>query len=299
MVLEQVRPFSLVRTHTLRRIDARGNTSEVLGTLEGFRVLETIPVIDGELTHFVMSAKKGRDDLEAHAADVQLIRLDLQGRIKELSLAGGIKTVQHLQHLGAQELLFSQWHQGNHVVDGPPVTGMHTDIMRLSRNGETEILLTMADYILCGHVLASRNRIICAEFPSLRTDQTNDAIVAYSAEGQELWRRNLERSVHVQQIQLLESGELIYSHRHSENTIVDRLSSTGEPLGSRTLRSSGQYTFLSVIEPLKDGRLALAGATGPFNPVGSTDTNAMLLVTGTSASDLDAPEIVSNVVASP
>ena len=286
----------LVRPVTLRQIDERGKVSEVLGTLEGFWVLQVIPVVDRELSHFLIVGKKGTTNREAIAADVQLFHLDLQGRVTEMSSPAGVNRIEHLQHIGGQEFLFSQWHHGpDHVVDALRLTDAHTDIVRLDRTGETEIVRSIAD-ALCRPLVASRDRIFCAEAPSLRTDQTNDAIVAYSAAGQELWRHDLERGMHVEQMHLLGSGELIYSYHEIANTIVSRLSPSGGLLWRQTLRSAGQYTFLTAIESLKSGRLAFLGSTGPWHGFVSTDTNAMLLVTDASASDLNAPEILSNII---
>jgi hypothetical protein len=124
----------------------------------------------------------------------------------------------------------------------------------------------------------------------------DDVIVAYSLAGQELWRRDLQRHQSVWQMVLLESGDLIYSYATSEDPIVNRVSPSGDLIWSQTLHSAGQFTFLGGIELLRDGRLAFLGSTGPRNGFVSEDTNAMLVVTGTSEGDLSGSEIVSSVV---
>jgi len=174
---------------------------------------------------------------------------------------------------------------------------MHTDLIRLKSTGEAELLLRLTDR-LCRHAVASLDRVVCVEVPLLRTDQTNDAIVAYSVDGSESWRRALERSVYVEHMKLLDSGDLLYAYHEEENVAVSRVSSSGNQVWKRTLRSAGQYTFLSAIEVLRDGRLALVGATGPWNGFTSMDTNAMVIVTGISDADRgqETPEVVSHIV---
>jgi hypothetical protein len=281
MLLAQPVPSVLVNTVTLRRIDEVGNPSEALATLDGIWVGTAVLAVEGESPHFLVAAKRAATDLEAYAADVELLRLDLQGRITEQSFETGVTHLQHLQQVDEQGFLFYKYDE--------------REIARSGRNGETEVLVTIVDG-LCGSVVASRDRIVCAQFPWMRTDETNDAIIAYSPAGQELWRRNLARDHNVRQMQLLESGDLIYAYQASENPTVDRLSPSGGLVWSQTLRSAGPFTFLGNIELLADGRLAFLGSTGPWNGFVSEDTNAMLVVTGTSEDDLNASEIVSNIV---
>ena len=181
--------------------------------------------------------------------------------------------------------------------NGRPVLDMHTDFLRLKSTGAAELLLRVTDR-LCHNAVASLDRVVCVEVPLLRTDQTNDAIVAYSVDGRELWRRALELSVHVEHMKLLDSGELLYAYHEGKNVAVIRINSSGNQVWKRTLRSAGQYTFLSAIEVLRDGRLALLGATGPWNGFTSMDTNAMVIVTGISDTDggQETPEVVSHIV---
>ena len=280
MLLAQPVPCVVVNTVTLRRIDAVGNPSEALATLDGIWAGAAVLVVEGQSTHFLIAAKRGTTDLGAYTADVELLRLDLQGRITEQSFESGVTHIQHLRQVDEQSFLFYKYDE--------------RVIARLGRNGETEALVTMTDG-LCGPVVASRDRIVCAQFPWMRTNETNDAIIAYSPAGQELWRHNLARDQNVRQMQLLESGDLIYTYQASENPTVDRLSPSGDLVWSQTLRSAGPFTFLRSIELLADGRLAFLGSTGPWNGTGSLDTNAILVVAGTE-DDLNASEVVSNIV---
>ena len=292
LVLERLQPWPLdnVNTVTLRRIDERGAASEALLTLDGFRALDARPVFHAELSHFLIAG--------TGSAGLQILHVDLQGHVTESSLVRGLERIQQVQAFGEQDFLVSRSLQAHeHVVNGRPVLDMHTDLIRLKSTGEAELLLRLTDR-LCRHAVASLDRVVCVEVPLLRTDQTNDAIVAYSVDGSESWRRALERSVYVEHMKLLDSGDLLYAYHEEENVAVSRVSSSGNQVWKRTLRSAGQYTFLSAIEVLRDGRLALVGATGPWNGFTSMDTDAMVIVTGISEPDLgqETPEVVSHIV---
>jgi hypothetical protein len=69
--------------------------------------------------------------------------------------------------------------------------------------------------------------------PAMRSDQTNDALVAYSATGQEPWPHALERRDIVDRIRLLASGDLIYSIRQPGGATVTRLAASGRRYGAR------------------------------------------------------------------
>jgi hypothetical protein len=277
MVLAQPEPNIVLNAVALRRVDAAGNPSEVLGTIEGISVLGTMPAVDEKLTGFFIAGKRGATPLAAHAADVELLQIDLQGRVTQMSFESGVFHIQHLQQVGGREFLYYKHNEH--------------EIVRLSRAGETKVLATTLDGS-CKALVASRDRIICSQTRWMK----DDVIVAYSLAGQELWRRDLQRHQSVWQMVLLESGDLIYSYATSEDPIVNRVSPSGDLIWSQTLHSAGQFTFLGGIELLRDGRLAFLGSTGPRNGFVSEDTNAMLVVTGTSEGDLSGSEIVSSVV---
>ncbi|HET7131832.1 MAG TPA: hypothetical protein VFJ95_06265 [Gammaproteobacteria bacterium] len=278
---------------TLRRFDGRGDASTVVAAVQGIRVTAAVPVVaGGELESFVIVGSRGANDSEAAKATVEAFRLDVRGQITQLSVASGLGDLVHLEHVGGDEFVLVQHHRG--VEHGRDGDGIHTDILRLRATGETQLLVTMAG--LCYRLAASAQRIACAVSPVLRSDQTNDVVVVYSATGQALWRHALARGDTVDRMGLLESGDLIYSIGQRGGATVTRLGASGTPLWSETLRSTGEYTFLTRIEPLRNGRLAFLGSTGPWNGFTSTDTSAMLLVTRTSAGGLGTPSIVSTIM---
>lgn len=295
MVLQRRVRNDIRSSITLRRIDKWGNISGVIGTLEGIWVLEILPVVDDEQIYFLIAAKKGATSSHAQSADVRLYRLDLQGQISEMSLAGSVDNIQNLQRLSKQEFLFAQQRRGSDLVfDGHQVIEMHTDVVRLSKTGEMEVLFTLSDK-LCEQIVVSGDRVFCTEYRSFRRGLINDAIVAYSLDGRELWRHEIESNVSVGQMQPLHSGKLLYSSRLDKNLTINRRSRNGNLEWRQDLRSAGQYTFISAIQTLKDGRLAVLGSTGPWNGFVSTDTDAMLLVMDASGDEIRMPEVVSSV----
>jgi hypothetical protein len=276
---------------TLRQIDESGIASEPLASLQGLRVLAARPVVEaGLLSHFIIAGSNG--------AGVQILRVDLRGLVTEAGSVRDFDRISHAGNLSEQDFLVSRLLLGHeHVLDGRAVIDNHTDLIRLRPTGEVKLLARVADK-LCRHAAASSDQVVCVEAPLLRIDQTSDAIVAYSAAGQELWRRALAPGVYVEHMEFLASGDLLYAHREAQNVVVNLVDSSGRQVGTRTLRSTGPYTFLNTAEILRDGRLALAGSTGPWNGFTSTDTNAMLIVMSGSAGDLaqEPPEIEANIV---
>lgn len=296
IVLERPLRDNLVSSVTLRRIGEQGNLSDVIVTLEGFWVVQTIPVVDGDLSYFLLAAKKGATSREAYASTVQLFRLDLQGRITEMDFAGSFDFVEHLQHLGGQQFLLSRSGRGREVVvDGRQTLEVDTDIMRLNQSGETELLFTLVNK-MCRHITVSQDQVLCVEYVAFTRQPPFGAIVAYTQSGQELWRRDFEPDVEIRQMQALDSGEVLIAYQQGKNTIVSRYNSVGDPVLSHTMHSTGEYIFLTAIETLRDGRIAFLGSTGSFGAFVSTDTDAMLVVTDTSGNDLTTQEIVSTIV---
>ena len=287
MLLEKSVHGKHLTSVTLRRIDRRGNTSEVIGSLEGYYVSKTISVIDGDQSYFLIVARKGGSAYE-YNSDLQLFRLDLQGQVTELGFASGIDSVLRLKHLGGQEFLFTRWRQGLGA------NKMHTDFMRLGKTGETELLFTLSDRA-CNEVAASGNRIFCVLYIQGRRGLANDALVAYSLGGKELWRHEIASNSNIGPMRALDSGELLYSFRQDKDPTIIRRNRAGEIVWRQIVRSTGQYTFVSAIESLQDGRLAVMGSTGPWNGYVSMDRNAMLLVMDTSGDDPKMPEIVSTI----
>lgn len=295
VLLEQPEPDSLVKRVSLRRIDRRGTPSDEIGALEGLWVEWTIPVVDGDLSYFLLSTKRGSTSKEAYAADVQLLQFDLKGRIADLSIPAGIQSIDHFLRLGQQEFLIVPRWQGTKVfIEDPETYQFRLDFIRINGTGKSELLFTLVNK-QCHRVAASTNRIYCAEYAPFRNE--NEAIVAYSLGGAELWRHDLGPAPMdpVRQILPLDSGGLVYSFRDVKDAIVVELSPQGSQAWSQTVRSTGQYTFVSAIESLEDGRLAFLGSTGPWNGFVSTDTDAMLLVTNQSGNGLRFPQIVSTV----
>jgi hypothetical protein len=294
-VLEQPEfgPNSVERL-TLRRIDRRGALSNEIGALAGVSMVTTIPVVDGDTSYFLLAAKRGATSQAAYAADVQLLQLDLKGQITELDLPSGMQSIDHLLHLGKQEfLIVPRWQGTDAVIADPKTYQSRSDFMLVNRTGKAELLFTLINK-QCHRVAASENRIYCAEYLPF---QDGGAIVAYSLAGAELWRHDLGPAPMgpVQQILALASGELIYSLRDVKDAIVVGLSPQGSEAWSQTVHSTGQYTFVSAIESLEDGRLVFLGSTGRWNGFGSTDTDAMVLVTSESGGGLYFPQIVSTV----
>jgi hypothetical protein len=296
IVLEQSLRGNLVSVVTLKRIDEQGNPSDVIGTLEGFWVVQTIPVVDGDLSYFLLAAKKGATSREAYASAVQLFRLDLQGRITEMDFAGSFDFVEHLQHVGGQEFLLSRSGRGREVVvDGRQTLEVDTDILRLDRSGEIDLLFTLVNR-MCRHVAVSQDQVLCTEYVAFTRQPPFGAIVAYTPSGEELWRRDFEPNVEIRQMHALASGDVLVAYQQGENTIVSRHNSVGDAVVSHTMHSTGEYVFLTAIETLRDGRIAFLGSTGSFGAFASTDTDAMLLVADSSGNDLTALQIVSTIV---
>jgi hypothetical protein len=194
--------------------------------------------------------------------------MDARGQIAQRAVSSTLVEPIDLLQVGGEEFVLTQHHQG--AEHGAGGDGIHTDILRLRATGETQLFAAIAG--LCYRLAASSQRIACAVSPAMRSDQTNDALVAYSATGQEPWPHALERRDIVDRIRLLASGDLIYSIRQPGGATVTRLAASGASLWSETLRSSGEYTFLTGIEPL------------------------MLLVTDALGAGLGAPNIVSTIV---
>lgn len=283
---------NLVTEVTLHRIDDRGNASDALATLRDLGSAEAVPVIaDQELTQFLLFARGAPTGVSRPAA--QVFRVDLRGRVTAWSVTGALGNAQWPQQVGADEFVFAQQHQGPEHAPGS--VGPHTDLVRLHATGELEVVATVAEG-LCYSVAASRNGMVCARAPLLRSDRSSDVIVAFSAAGQERWRRDLEPGVTVERMRLLDSGDLIYADRRAKHPAVSRLDPSGRLLWSRTMSSAGEYVFLADIDALDDGRLAFLGSTGPWNGFTSTDTSALLLVTGAPERDLGSLEPISNII---
>ena len=279
------------RPISLRRVAQGGDLSESLGELGGFSRVDAFPVAGVEPYFLVVAARHAPGD--GAALDVKLFRFDLRANVTEQGSPAGIGSLVNLQHAGGGELLFSRWRQRAPAgVRGRPA--IETEIVRMRGTGETEVVVTIPDRS-CGFVASSANRVFCAAYSWPETDEPY--VGAYSMAGQELWRHALEPGVSVQ-LRALETGELVYSYQRDMDAIVNRLSASGDLLWTRRLRSTGPYTYLAGIVPLRNGRLALFGWTGPFGTFNSTDTNAMLVVTDVADGDVSA-EIVSIVVGSP
>ena len=93
----------------------------------------------------------------------------------------------------------------------------------------------------------------------------------------------------------LDSGEVVYSLRDVRETNVIGLNGVGSQVWRQAARSAGEYTFISAIQRLRNGRLAFLGSTGPWNGFVSTDTDAMLLVVDAFGNALNTAPIVSAV----
>lgn len=297
LLLEKWELGDSATTLTLLQIDERGEASSALATLS-VDVIGPVVVTDAERGYLLIAGSRVVKDVRTSAlvAQVQLIRLDFQGRVTRSELV--VRGNEQLRHLGADELLFSGWDQAaRNAATGFNPNGIRATIVQASPSGEAELSFTI-DGALCNRLVASRDRVVCIQSPPIGNDGTRDALVAYTRAGQELWRRELEPRASVEQMRLLDSGELVYSIREeaNESPIVNRVSASGDVLWSQALRSTGPYTFLTRIEPLANGRLAFLGTTGAWNGFTSTDTDAMLFVTSGSGSGLEAPEIVSRLV---
>lgn len=281
------------RPISLRRVSPVGDISESLGELGGYQRLDAFPVTGGEPYFLVVAVSAARG---APALEVKLLRFDLRANVTEQGSPAGIGYLVSLQHAGGGQLLFPRWREREPAgVGGRP--SIETEIVRMRLTGEMDVVATVPDK-LCRFIASSLNRVFCVAYPPPGPEEP-DVLIAYSMAGQELWRHDLPPGVqHVGRIQALESGELVYSYGRDMDAVVNRLSAPGDLLWVRRLRSTGPYTFLAGIKPLRDGRLALFGSTGPLGEYVSTDTNAMLVVTDVADGDVSA-KIASIVVASP
>jgi len=278
---------------SLRRVDQGGDVSESLGELQGFTVLEAFPITGAEPYFLIVGIRPAAGS--ETALDVKLFRFDVRAKITEQRAPADIDSIQDFQHAGGGELLLSRWRpRGSAGASNRPL--IDTEIVRMRGTGETEVVATIPER-LCRSVASSPNRVFCVAYSPEGTDQP-DVLIAYSMGGTELWRHDLERGVRVEQMRALQSGELVYSYPRDMDAIVNRISTSGGLLWMRLLRSTGPYTYLLGIAPLRNGRLALFGFTGPSNAFGSMDTDAMLVVIDIADGDVGA-KIVSTVVGSP
>jgi hypothetical protein len=275
---------------TLHRLDEQGGASSALVALEDFRFLAAIPRFEAAPSHFLVAGHQG--------TGVRILRLYLRGEVADAGFAPSLDRIQHVERLGEQDFLVSRFVPRERFVDGRTVAEMHTELLRLRPNGATEVLRRAAN-MLCSHVAAASNRVVCVEVPLLRTDDSIDFIVAYS-DGREVWRHALERGINVDYLDLLATGDVLYGYRTAASSwrdaVVGVLSAAGEPLWERSVRSAGQFTFLSGVVELDDRRWALLGSTGPWDGLTSTDTDAFVIVANVAAGELEALEIVSDVL---
>ncbi|MEO1245238.1 MAG: hypothetical protein AAFX56_06080 [Pseudomonadota bacterium] len=271
-------------TVSLYRIDGQGDRSNLLGKLEGVQIYATATIADPDLSGFALAgidaAGRASDDYEAR--EVRLHGLSLGGDFRRLPLRSGITGLRYLQHAGGDSFVFLE--MGTFYT-------RPGDIVRVGRDGTTSQVIDWTDpQRYPSKLLVHGDRI----FLHTDVERSNQArrigrIAAYSISGEKLWHRDFElpERAHVRGIAGLRSGGLAVSHTYEGNPVITVLGPDGGTVWEKRFRSVKRNASVTGLRELRDGWLALAGATGPGGGAYvSTDTDAMLTVTDRQGSGL-------------
>lgn len=285
-----------IQTVSLRRIDENGELSPVPGSLEGVRVINAFPVVSEDLSYFAIVARPINGERGYYSGGLQLYRADLDGRLTRYPFPDRAVYFGNMQHLADEKFLYTTNRQQNQLADDQRdyyVSGTEVLLTEFAGTGET--LFTMPGRT-CRAITASINRVYCAEQIEHRYVEAPASIVAYTYDGEELWRHRHLLELDPSHLMALESGELLYWYVRSEEVDLYRLSPEGNLISTLPIRSTGHYTTTMAVTELRDGRIAIVGSTGGFNPYTSTDTDAMLIVTRITDEVVAEPEVVPHVV---
>ncbi|MEM8814273.1 MAG: hypothetical protein AAGE85_00455 [Pseudomonadota bacterium] len=268
-------------TVSLYRIDGQGSRSNLLGKLEGVQIYATATIADPDLSGFALAgidaAGRASDDYEAR--EVRLHGLSLGGDFRRLALRSGIKGLRYLQHAGGDSFVF---------LEMGTFYSRPGDIVRVGRDGTTSQVIDWTDpQRYPSKLLVHGDRLFL--HTDLERANRIGRIVAYSLSGEKLWHRDFElpERAYVRGIAGLESGGLAVSHAYEGNPVITVLGPDGGTVWEKRFRSVKRNASVTGLRELRDGWLALAGATSPGGGAYvSTDSDAMLTVTDRHGSGL-------------